>query len=82
MQYVLSCVTHSLSDDPVLSVFFPVGLYPFFHGVNKAVRVLVGGCLTVEYLIGMSSVPSLCGAKLDGTILGKILCVVDDSCRQ
>jgi len=41
---VLSYVTHSLSDDPAISIFFLRILYPFFHGVDTAVLVLGSGC--------------------------------------
>jgi hypothetical protein len=41
---VLSYVTHSLSDDPAVSIFFLRILYPFFHGIDAAVLVLVSGC--------------------------------------
>jgi hypothetical protein len=41
---VLSYATHSLSDDPVLSILLG-GLHPFFHRVDTVVPVLVSGCL-------------------------------------
>jgi hypothetical protein len=39
--YVLPYVIHSLSDDPVLSIFFLGSLYLFLCGVDTAMLVLV-----------------------------------------
>jgi hypothetical protein len=41
---VLSFGTHSLSDDPVLSIFFFGGLYQFSYGVGSVVLVEVSHC--------------------------------------
>jgi hypothetical protein len=41
----LSYVTQSLSDDPVLSISFLGGPYPFFRGVDTVLLVFVSGCV-------------------------------------
>jgi len=41
---VLRRLTHSLSDDPVLSIFFLDGLCSYFHVIDTVVIVLVSDC--------------------------------------
>jgi hypothetical protein len=47
--WVLSCVAHSLSDDPVLSIFFLDGLYPFLHAVDTVGLVVVSSCFPFSF---------------------------------
>jgi hypothetical protein len=47
----LSCVTHSLLGDPVLSNFFRDGLRPFFHGVYTVVLGLLAVVLHYVYML-------------------------------
>jgi hypothetical protein len=49
--WVLSCVAHSLSDDPVLSIFFLNGLYPFLHAVDTVVLVVISSCFPSVYVL-------------------------------
>jgi hypothetical protein len=44
---VLSFVTHSLSHEPVRSIFYLGGLHLFLHGVDTVVQVLVSDCLPI-----------------------------------
>ena len=60
---VLSCATHSLSDDPVLSILLG-GLHPFFHRVDTVVPVLVSGCFPFCSRAAPTFVGSFCSHLL------------------
>ena len=48
---VLSYVTHSLSCEPVCSVFYLGGLYLFFHGVDTVVQILANNQLDTLFFM-------------------------------
>jgi hypothetical protein len=60
---VLSYATHSLSDDPVLSILLG-GLHPFFHRVDNVVPVLVSGCFPFCLRAAATFVGSFCSHLL------------------
>ena len=60
----VSYATHSLSDDPVLSIFFLGVLNPFFHRTDTVVPVLVSGCFPFCLRAAATFVGSFCSHLL------------------